>query len=311
MENSKCGCDEEQLIESKEDSECRCGEEQVVESKEDTGCGVEDNHEVNLTEEESGCGCGATEYPDQSRIHNADKPKFLADDSFIKEFEDYAHLLGVESIGYTQLTPELLIKDKFIQYPHAIVLTMEMDREIIETAPGPEAKRLNDSAYAKLADVTYKLSDYLRENGFATEVAHPYENIVNFSPLAQKAGLGWMGKNGLIITPELGPGQKISAILVSIANLPGKDRNEHSWIPGYCDICGKCAKACPEEALIQKGHFKEDKEIDFVPKLCIGCSQGCTYCIEDCPFNEKGYEHVKNKFDKMNAKLIMKNENEG
>jgi len=50
----------------------------------------------------------------------------------------------------------------------------------------------------------------------------------------------------------------------------------------------------------------ENKEIEFVQKLCINCSEGCTYCIEACPSDEKEYTHVKSRFEKMNAKLIEK-----
>ncbi len=137
--------------------------------EEDAGCGC-----GTEASEDSGCGCGAIDYPDLSRVENPDKPKFTADENFIKEFEDYANSLGIKSIGYTLLTPELLIKDKFIQYPFTIVLTMEMGKDIIETPPGEDAKDLNDTAYVKLGILTTKLSDYLRKNGFATEIAHPY-----------------------------------------------------------------------------------------------------------------------------------------
>ncbi len=305
MEDNKCGCedikqDKETEEKLKENTGCGCGEETVEAPEEDAGCGC--GTENTEAQDNGGCGCGPVDYPDLSRVENPDKPKFIAEDNFIKEFEDYAHSLGIKSIGYTQLTPDILIKDKFVQYPFTIVLTMEMAKEILETAPGDEAKDLNDTAYVKLGILTTKLSDYLRKNGFATEIAHPYGGLVGFSPLAQKAGLGYIGKNGLLITPELGPRVKISAIFVSIANLPIKEGNEHSWIPEYCDKCGKCVKACPEKALIEKETCC-GSEIELVQKNCIGCSQGCTYCIEDCPFEVKGYEHVKNKFDKMNAKL--------
>lgn len=309
MENNKCNCgfeDTERVDESIKDNSNETKGDKL--NEDNSGCGCSPKY-MNEPEEDAGCGCGSTEYSDQSLIDNPDKPKFIAEDEFINEFESYAHSLGIKSIGYTQLAPELLIKDKFIQYPHAIVLIMEMDKEIIETAPGAEAQKLNDSAYAKLGKITYQLSDYLREKGYATEVAHPYGGVVNFSPLAQKAGLGWIGKSGLLITPELGPRQKISAIFTSIANLPMKGKNEHSWIPGYCDKCSKCVKACPEKALVQKETCCGDKEIEFVQKLCIGCSQGCTYCIEECPFDKKGYDHIKNRFDKMNAKLREKGKN--
>ena len=46
-------------------------------------------------------------------------------------------------------------------------------------------KDLNDTAYVKLGILTTKLSDYLRKNGFATEIAHPYGGLVNFSALGQ------------------------------------------------------------------------------------------------------------------------------
>ncbi|MEN4006609.1 MAG: 4Fe-4S binding protein [Methanobacteriaceae archaeon] len=134
-------------------------------------------------------------------------------------------------------------------------------------------------------------------------MAHPFEGVVNYSLLGQYANLGYIGKSNLLITPELGPRLKISAIFVSIANLPIKEDNKHSWIPEYCDKCSKCAKKCPEKALIQIEGRDGDKEIEFVQELCIGCSQGCAYCIKLCPFDQKGYNHIKNRFDKMNARL--------
>ena len=298
-----CGCDDESSAKTQDVSEtgdCGCGEENTQGHEEDSGCGC--GEEITETPEGGGC-CGSIELPDLSREENPDKPKFTAADGFLQEFEDYAHSLGISSIGYTQMTPDIMIKDKFIQYPFTIVLTMEMSNEIIETDPGADAKDLNDTAYVRAAILTTKLSDFLRKNGYATEIAHPMGGIVNFSALGQKAGLGYIGKSGLLITPELGPRLKVSAIFVSIANLPLKEDNEHAWIPEYCDKCSKCVKACPHEALIEKETCCGGKEVKLLKKNCIGCSQGCTYCIEACPFEEKGYEHVKNKFNKMNAKL--------
>jgi epoxyqueuosine reductase len=299
LKNEGCGCGSETTSENVD-------EPPKDEPNDEGGCcgGTVDEQTEEKSEESEGCGCGCGgEHPDESEVENPHKPEFMADDAFMEEFEKYAHSLGIKSIGYTQLTPELLIQDKFVQYPNAIVLTMEMSDELIETAPGDKTQEINDAHYAKLGTLSYKLSDYLREKGYATEVAHPYGGLVNFCTLAQKAGMGFIGKSGLLITPESGPRQKISSIFVSIANLPVKEDNKHAWIPDYCEKCGKCIKACPEKALIETETCCGGKEVEFDQKLCIGCSQGCTYCIEDCPFYEKGYEHVKNKFDKLNAKL--------
>ncbi len=319
MENEKCGCqineanpDKTNDNNAEETDDCGCGRvsEDIEESLDDNscedndcGCGSEHVLDPCNSNDEGGCGCGDIDFPDLSLIKNPDKPKFLVNDDFIKEFENYANSRGIMSIGYTLLTPDLLIRDKFIQYPYTIVLTMEMDNNIIETPPGEDAKDLNDTAYVKLAIITTKISDYLRKNGYATEIAHPYGGLVGFSPLAQKAGLGYMGKSGLLISSELGPRQKISAIFVSIANLPMHKTNQHSWIADYCEKCEKCIKACPEKALVTKETCCKDEETELIKKLCIGCSNGCTYCIEKCPFNKKEYIHIKNRFDKMNEKL--------
>lgn len=264
-----------------------------------------DNIAINNSQG-SGCDCEGTVYLDESRVKNTKKPKFIATKDFINNFENYAHSIGIKDIGYAKINQDLLITDKFIQYPNVIVLTMEMDKEIIEATSGPEAQKLNNSAYKKLGNISYMLSDYLREHGYATEVAHPYESILKFSQLGQEACLGWIGQSGLLISPELGPRQKISAIFVSVTNLPTKDNNEHSWITDYCEKCGKCIKACPEKALIEKQICCGEKETEFVKEVCIGCNQGCTSCIEECPFNQKGYAHIKNRFVKMNFKLRSK-----
>jgi len=321
MANEKCGCEitnnnPDKKIKNKhqinEICECETTSQDInkswnynsYEDEDENGCecGLESINEDSCNSNND-CGCGIIDFPDLSHIKNPDKPKFLADKHFIKELENYVHSLGIITIGYTLLTKNLLLKDKFIQYPFTIVLTMEMDNNIIITPPGEDAKDLNDTAYVKLAILTTKISDYLRKNGYATEIAHPYSGLVSFTSLGQKAGLGYIGKNGLLISPKLGPRQKISAIFTSIANLPINETNPYSWIPDYCEKCGKCIQACPEKALKTNKTCCEDEETGFIKTLCIGCSDGCTYCIEKCPFNQKEYMHIKNRFEKINEKL--------
>lgn len=306
-------------VETLKNQECGCGgsaeptkslEDLPEKADEDSGCGcgpVSESLEDNLdkSQNDSGCGCGG-DYVDESVKNNSDNPKTIADEVFMEKLENYAHSIGIKSIGYTKVSPELINEDKSILFPNAIVLTMEMDNNLIKTDPGAEAQALNDTHYEKLANMTYQIADYLRENGFAAESAHPYGGVVRFTPLGQKAGLGWMGQSGLLITPGSGPRQKISAIFTSIENLPIKTDNKHSWIEEYCNRCGKCIKACPENALLETETCCGGKETEFMEGRCIGCSEGCTYCIEYCPFDQKEYVDIKNRFDKMNAKLALK-----
>ena len=167
--------------------------------------------------ESSGCGCGCgADYPDEFVKNNPEHPKTIADDEFIQKLEEYSHSIGIKSIGYTNVSPELINTGNSIMFPNAIVLTMEMDEKLINADPGIESQALNDEHYEKLGNMTYQIADYLRENGFAAEAAHPYGNVVKFTPLAQETGVGWIGESGLLITPASGPRQKISAIFTSI-----------------------------------------------------------------------------------------------
>jgi arsenite methyltransferase len=272
----------------------------------DTGCceGANDKELDRKLENDTECGCGCGgEFPDESFVNNPENPKKIADADLIEDFEQFAHSMGIVSIGYAQIDSSWANTDEPLNYPNVIVLTLEMGKDIIEAPPGPKAQELNNNTYAKLGHITYALSDFIRAKGFATQVAHPYGGLVSFSPLGQEAGIGWIGKNGLLITPELGPGQKISAIFSSIENLPIKTSEDHSWIDEYCEKCSKCIKACPEKALIETEGCCGVKETNFIQNRCIGCSEGCTYCIEGCPFDQKGYEHIKIRIDKMKTKL--------
>ena len=48
-------------------------------------------------------------------------------------------------------------------------------------------------------------------------------------------------------------------------------------------------------------------KINSIKEISIGCNQGCTSCIEKCPFDQRGYTHIKNRFDKMDSMLKSKN----
>ena len=258
-------------MENNEDNKYGCGCEDVEyvdEQPPENGCCGEtvDEKEEPTKSSGDGCGCGG-EFPDESLVDNPDKPELIADPDFFEEFEEFAHSMGIVSIGYTQVVPELINSEEPLMYPNAIVLTLEMGKDIIKARPGPEAQELNDATYAKLGHITYALSDYLRGKGFATQVAHPYGSLVSLSPLGQKAGLGWIGQNGLLITPELGPRLKISAIFTSIENLPVKEGEDHSWISDYCERCSKCRIACPENAMIEIIQPDGKKEIEFKSEL--------------------------------------------
>lgn len=260
---------------------------------------------ISLNRELGNSGCCGVEsefkVTDKSRVDNPKNPKKEIDNAFLKNIEKEAKELDIINIGYVKIPKEIFTSDDTLNYSNAIVFTIPIGMDIINEEPGIEAQKLNDKLYKKFGDATYKISDELRINGFQTQVAHPKEELIDLTKLAQEAGMGYTGKSGLLISPELGSRLKVSAILTSIENLPFSNNNPYKWIERYCKLCSKCIRRCPNKALVEK---ENSFRAYLIEEKCIGCSQGCTQCIESCPFYEIGYYEVKSKLDKLESKKL-------
>ncbi|MDQ0288681.1 hypothetical protein [Oligosphaera ethanolica] len=81
--------------------------------------------------------------------------------------------------------------------------------------------------------------------GVPVEPGKPAPNVIlQYRIMAQAAGLGETGLNGLFLTPEFGPRQRF-AMLLTDAELEA----DKPFQPYLCKDCGKCVAACPLQAL--------------------------------------------------------------
>lgn len=238
-------------------------------------------------------------FPDTSEVENpTENIKTTVTDKFLADLEEFVLENGLaDNVAYADNIDGYCLNDFKTDYGSAIVFILKINQDVLDTPTGREAQDLNDKFYEQFGKNTYKISDYLRKNGYETYVSHPKDGDMDFSKLGEAAGLGAIGQSGLLISPENGPNQKISAILTNIENLPIKE-NQHQWIRDYCETCGgSCIKKCPENALV-----KENDRIELIDSKCLGCSEGCTDCITLCPFYKKGYGEVKRIFKKLNSR---------
>jgi epoxyqueuosine reductase len=109
--------------------------------------------------------------------------------------------------------------------------------------------------------------------------------------VAERAGIGWSGKNCAIITPEFGSYVYLGEMITTIPFIPDQP------IEDRCGTCTKCIDACPTGALIQGGQLDSNKCIAFITQTKgfladeyrekIGNRlYGCDTCQLVCPENK-------------------------
>jgi epoxyqueuosine reductase len=233
----------------------------------------------------------------ESLEENPSAPKTQVEPGVIEEIESLARRSGISSIGYAKVDRRWVFRKKAILYPHAIVFAMEMDKKRIDTAPSAACMKTVMETYRDQGRVANKIASQLRQLGYGAHAGHPLMGLALYPPLAQAAGLGWMGLNGIIITPEHGPRVRLAAVFTSIENLPYSTENEHSWVEAYCDSCRVCIRKCPPQALYGEPVRHENGQLTYVDnKRCFPYFNeyyGCSVCIKVCPFNHTPYEKLK------------------
>jgi ferredoxin len=176
-----------------------------------------------------------------------------------------------------------------ISHKYAIALTVEMDYHMMRTAP--TAPTLLESArqYLNSGKIAVEIAEFIRNLGYQAR-AHVDANYRVICPLvARDAGLGEIGRMGLLMTPLLGPRVRIAVVTTDLPLIPSTAVTDPTVID-FCRKCRKCAVACPGQSI----PHGLDKKIEGVKRWQIDsescytywCHAGtdCGRCVIVCPF---------------------------
>lgn len=239
---------------------------------------------------------GALKIEDESKVENPTDFKNEISDDKINEFEKLAQQIGFTGISYGNI--HFKVKDKFPQNTNTIILLRcNLGAEFLRLKSKYYKEEGLDEKFKTIVSNVFKLSDFLRKNGFKSEVIDSLELEEEIKKSAENSKCGKIGRNKAVIFKD-GPAPKIFAITTSINNFKKERIDEYKWIVEYCLSCGKCNMHCPEKAFDIKGNLIEEK--------CIGLEKSCRICIEKCPFYQKDYETIKSKYDLKIEKITRK-----
>ncbi len=93
--------------------------------------------------------------------------KSEASPEFIAELEALARKSGARDVAYVKVPHNAIFKDKGIPHEYAVVFTVEMNKELMNTAPSFEAMHEVIHGYKNLAAISNKMAKLMRKNGFA------------------------------------------------------------------------------------------------------------------------------------------------
>ncbi len=206
---------------------------------------------------------------------------------------DLNRLTGIQTIPETLLDP----------YSRAVVIASAISPDIfeqIQTEPTPLYAHHYQAANSLLDHINLLLQRELLRNGYQALAIPASQAIdkgkwighISHKAVAKAAGLGWLGKNLLLITPKYGSRVRLTTLLT---NAP---LEADPLLPNRCGSCRRCQEACPAQAI--KGTTWEDHPESREDALNLAaCTQKltsdfsvlpgigkniCGICIKVCPW---------------------------
>jgi len=162
-------------------------------------------------------------------------------------------------------------------------------------------RTLREDTLEHLNRLQKKVVRYLKGKGFRSLSIPPDSDrirdkfIARLYPLlthkmaATCAGIGWIGRNGLLISPRFGPRLSLATVLTD-APLEGDPPFEHS----RCGNCRLCVDYCPSKAITGRTWTRRDPYNGLLkPHRCRAHKEGirevtdrpnCGLCLQICPY---------------------------
>lgn len=270
--------------------------------------------------------------------------------SLIKEkIKDKAYEIGINKIGFTSAEPfydleksikeqhkkghqsgfehkileERIYPDKIFDNPQSIIsIALAYPSRIQSEPPRVRGERRGEFARASwgrdyhfiLREYLNELIDFMKEE-LGTE-AH-FKPMVDTGELidvavAARAGIGFIGRNGLLITKEFGSYVYLGEIITNIPFDPD------SLVDYDCGDCMRCIDGCPTQALLGNGEINAQKCLsyqtqtkDYMPeeyRRKMGkVIYGCDICQIVCPYNQgidfHLHQEMEPEYEKVRPKL--------
>jgi len=169
---------------------------------------------------------------------------------------------------------------------YGVVFAVRMRPEEMATSPSPRASAEVVNGYLRVAVIGLAMARCIRGWGWNASCTMDGRADVVLPIAAHKAGLGSIGRSGLLLTPNHGPCVRLGAVVTDLPleKTPEKPRKGSK----VCDACSRCADACPAQA-IDKGAATNGVFCKIDDSACFAkwkeFGTDCGICIAVCPLS--------------------------
>jgi epoxyqueuosine reductase len=214
--------------------------------------------------------------------------------------------LGVDLYGYAAMVG--VLPSEWGDWPYAVSIALALPADQMTGVwQGPTAAyyRAYEAANTRLNEICNLVEQWLLRAGYratafaATVSADALRDLgrdlcapVQHKTVATRAGLGWIGKNALLITPTYGPRVRLASIFTDMP-LPVA----RPVTVGSCGSCHRCVDSCPARALsgttwqagMPRADMVDAHECERVATRLLQervriSNAVCGICIAVCPF---------------------------
>jgi reductive dehalogenase len=217
--------------------------------------------------------------------------------------KNFAQHLGASLVGVCKVDPLCMYTNQRTEWsktwevdsvdqaypPYAIVMTHEMNHTHVHSGPHTPTAAETGLQYANGSYISTILAHWISGLGYTGIAEHTSHYDAVLPPLAVQAGLGEIGRNGYLITPNLGSRVRLSAVLTDLPLVV--DDPIDIGVEEFCENCMKCAHTCPsnsiptDEKKEYQGTMRWKLEIETCSAYWNQVGTDCAICMGICPFS--------------------------
>ena len=208
---------------------------------------------------------------------------------------------GAATVGIAHVTA--MIDDSSSARVCAIAFTLRYPDEQVERLPNDEGIReaihqlgaISKRIYAALQRLIFETDTTAKHSGYdAVEtIFGRFTCRLSQKAIAQQAGLGWIGKSSLLVTPQFGPRARLGTLFTDLPLA-----SDAPFPTNECRDCRVCADVCPANAVTgQPFHFGPFLGYQLARTACeahlsrhqqmSGTREFCGLCLKECPYGKR------------------------